>query len=524
MSDDGAFCLGLPNRFSRRNFLRGASLLATAAVALRASSSSAQEQANAHPPRVFREAPGTFDLLIVSPAEFADGFGEFQAAKRRQGLESHVILFHGDKTGAGGLFDDFAGRDGPERIKRAIEYAHRVHHAKYAMLVGDASLFPVRWRFIREADSPKDGLWAGWHDGTYRPSDLYYASLYRGARNGKPVFDDWDANRNGRFNEQQWGHELAVTYNPDRVDGYPDVAVGRIPVHRLEELQIYLKKVMAHEDVIARSSGRRMFGFVADQHYEGGDEICDQAKSSLPAGCAHSTPSALLNATSASHLRSNWTAGNETTLAEFAQNCFWVFYCGHGAARAFAVPGGDFKQIRTLRNGPSYPVVFAAACDTGAVAGNPPFGAYQDETGQYRHYYYHRDASPNKQIDEMDARGTVLGQVKKPLAVPPPNPFDLPGARDRTVACAWLFNPDGGSVAYFGETVVCPDDTGRDLQKAVFQNLRAPARRLGDVWLAGQRKYHDDNKLSDEVFRAPRIFLSIMTFFGDPSLHLPAFG
>ena len=44
----------------------------------------------------------------------------------------------------------------------------------------------------------------------------------------------------------------------------------------------------------------------------------------------------------------------------------------------------------------------------------------------------------------------------------------------------------------------------------------------GDLWRNGQRKYWLNNRKSENVFRHPRIYLGIMTMFGDPSLRLPA--
>jgi hypothetical protein len=41
-----------------------------------------------------------------------------------------------------------------------------------------------------------------------------------------------------------------------------------------------------------------------------------------------------------------------------------------------------------------------------------------------------------------------------------------------------------------------------------------------DLWLNGQRKYWLNNRRSENVFRHPRIYLGIMTLFGDPSLRL----
>jgi Peptidase family C25 len=92
---------------------------------------------------VFQDAPRNFDLLIVTPFAFADLFESFRSAKRSRGIEWHLVALHGDALGSGGLLNDFPGRDDPERIKNAIDYAHRVHCTKYVLLVGDASLLPV---------------------------------------------------------------------------------------------------------------------------------------------------------------------------------------------------------------------------------------------------------------------------------------------------------------------------------------------------------------------------------------------
>ena len=115
----------------------------------------------------------------------------------------------------------------------------------------------------------------------------------------------------------------------------------------------------------------------------------------------------------------------------------------------------------------------------------------------------------------------VTGQTTKPqLKVPQPYAYDFPERRDRTFACAWLLQP-GGAIAFFGETLVCEDDKGHDLVKELFLRYKAGDRVLGDLWRNGQRKYWLNNRASENVFRHPRIYLGIMTLFGDPSLRLP---
>lgn len=100
------------------------------------------------------------------------------------------------------------------------------------------------------------------------------------------------------------------------------------------------------------------------------------------------------------------------------------------------------------------------------------------------------------------------------------------GPANRTVACAWLFNPNGGSIAYFGGTIITQDDVSSELERDFVGSLAylsQSARSMGDVWLAGQLKYWQANATNDsasDTFRHPRVYLGIMTFFGDPSLQL----
>jgi hypothetical protein len=52
------------------------------------------------------------------------------------------------------------------------------------------------------------------------------------------------------------------------------------------------------------------------------------------------------------------------------------------------------------------------------------------------------------------------------------------------------------------------------------QYVRGGERVLGEMWLKGQQQYWRDFERDENVFQAPRIYLGIMTFFGDPSLRL----
>jgi hypothetical protein len=178
---------------------------------------------------------------------------------------------------------DFPGEDDPEKIKRGIAYAHEKLGTRYVMLVGDASVFPVRYRQVQQV--PKDAN----IDGTYNPSELYYANLYYDHTPGQLAddpqrithsgrFDKWDLSGNGIYNEQHWKDD-AVSYNPDQVDGCPDVAVGRVPVHTPQQMKTYVNKVIRYETGAMAPKSFQRFTFIADKGYDGSQRMCEDITS-----------------------------------------------------------------------------------------------------------------------------------------------------------------------------------------------------------------------------------------------------
>jgi hypothetical protein len=142
-----------------------------------------------------------------------------------------------------------------------------------------------------------------------------------------------------------------------------------------------------------------------------------------------------------------------------------------------------------------------------------PSEAYLDQQRRRHDFVWHAES---RTWDDKATRQ----RINAPLTVPQPFAYDFPANSNRTFACSWLLQP-AGAIAFFGETLVCEDDKGHDLEKELFLRYGAGDRILGDLWLNGQRKYWLNNRSSENVFRHPRIYLGIMTLFGDPSLRIP---
>jgi len=448
-------------------------------------------------------------LLVVGPSQFAEPLRRLVAHKNATGMSAFFLTMEVVRASP--------GKDDPERLKRLIERMHREKGTWYVMLAGDAGLIPVAHRFV--AASPSDQN--AYLDGTYNPSDLYYADLYRFGRSQREL-DDWDLSGDGRLNYQVWdtSKDVANSINPDNVDGYPEVAVGRIPAHSAEEMDVYVDKVISYETGKAGIGLKSGYGFVADKNYPGSTGSLD----ALVADIFGPQPSKTvlkvgINFGPNDKLGASWVDGKFATVDVLPALSGWLTYVGHGSPSGWGISENsktyDNEHVRGLQNTP-LPIVYAAACETGAFKPWVPYGPYVDVNGTTRHIWV--DVPTKKAWDAL------LGIAYPfPVPVPAPSPYDLPQAQGRSFASAWLLDhANGGAIAYFGETVVKPNSFAVELAHYILESYeRSGYRVLGDIYADGQRRYFSMHARDENVFGHPRIYLGIMTLFGDPSLRLP---
>src|SRR6478672_5542407 len=180
-----------------------------------------------------KELPAPTDFIIIGNSRFANIMRPYVVHKNQMGIRTHYIDLES--------ILQFNTGDDPARVKQAIAYAYINKSTRYVMLVGDATLFPIRHRFVsagNEFGRPKSSTNDWWYDGAYVAADLYYASLFHHSSEkfqaSMASYDDWDFNKNFKYNEELWNwnenpQHTPNAYNPDKVDGYPDIAVGRLP-------------------------------------------------------------------------------------------------------------------------------------------------------------------------------------------------------------------------------------------------------------------------------------------------------
>lgn len=516
------------------------------------------------------------DMVIIAPDDFMTALKPLVDHKNATGVSTIAVSISS-------LSPFFQGVDDQETIKNAIRYAHEVLATTYVMLAGDASQVPVRYQFMHNLSTNyannykgtllSDGNWSvpstfpnafadelsptGFAygtepdlsipiDGTYIPSDLYYANLYHPLpANGNTIgyYDTWDANGNGLYNEGTWGD--TTNPNPDNVDGFPDVAVGRVTAHTAADITAYVYKIIQYENAPPPFSGT----FVADYQYPGATADSDSILSGSAQLWANKTPIRaeievpLQEPGQPSPLSANWTSAQASDVTAYAGRSSWVSYLGHGGPQAWGYFGGFGVNNVAQTIGSSLPVVFAIGCLTGQfMIGGPFNGLYMDVSGTQHNFQLSSGGEPggNQAVLVDTVSGQLYGGVDVfganalPLITPKPSPYDGIGRGDQGFAYAWLMsNKFNGAIAYFGETGVAEDWMGQELETYLLQfygTARAVSQTtggnptLGTAYLAAQQAYfnnHQGDNGSTDYHSIARFYLGWMTFFGDPSLRLP---
>jgi len=177
------------------------------------------------------------DLLIITHEDFVSECERLASWKNSTGIKSAVVTWQDLTT--------YAGVDLPEKIKKGILDWLIRYRIKYVLLMGDSDVFPVRYLTMDwNCHTPEPDKIAA-SDIVFSASDLYYADVY----NASEDFADWDFDKNGYYGELlgAWKFTGTAPINYDRLDMYPDVAVGRVPASTLEEARNYVDKVISYE-------------------------------------------------------------------------------------------------------------------------------------------------------------------------------------------------------------------------------------------------------------------------------------
>src|SRR6185295_3051942 len=91
------------------------------------------------------------------------------------------------------------------------------------------------------------------------------------------------------------------------------------------------------------------------------------------------------------------------------------------------------------------PIAYCIGCESGKFADYQPSSPYLDRESK-RHVFAWNSAT--KVWEDL-----VTGEhTKDRLVVPQPGCYEPSYDSDKTFACSWLLRPEGGGIAYFGQS------------------------------------------------------------------------
>lgn len=386
-----------------------------------------------------------------------------------------------------------AGADAPERIKHWLWQRWRGEGLRFALLVGDADTFPVRFMVL-------DRVTAAAFDSAFYASDHYYADV----ADDDGGFDDWNACADGfhaaYFGEVNGEKHKEPPMNLDRVSYAPELAVGRWPVSDRAALRAVVAKTVAWEERMAEPTARALLIHAPDwidarARFGGLGDLLHGAGWSLDRmfyGDAATEPDP-------SRVRDALLGGAELAL-----------HVGHGSDDSWHLCLGEAERVALAAAPPA--IFLSIGCSTAHLCTEAPYQPYLDVAGTLH-------------------RGTNDGEV---FVEPPPPPAPLqPGRHDHDGLGERLLRmPEGGAVAYLGCATgaqPCALTLLDGFTAAVAAGAAAGdgVPRVGEAWRLALVHYHAaeglDELLPTESWYPASIYFQGMKFLllGDPAAPLP---
>jgi hypothetical protein len=417
-----------------------------------------------------------YDLLIVTPKAFLEPMRRLADWKIRTGLS----------TGIPTLEDAYrmcTGRDTPEQVKRCLSLYQQRSGIRFAMLVGGAGQFPVRFYMLDIVDETAH------HNIYYNPADLYYADLYK----ADGSFDDWNANGNDEFGELVYPGIL----NVDQADANPDISVGRVPVFSMDEAETYVDKVIRYETG-ARGSDwvKRALLIVTGGLFPDDCKYEEKIISLFPSGYEFVR---LYNSDNTCQTTPAITVDN--IIAELNKGVGLVSFLGHGTFYLWA-DALSVKDFDNLHNADKLPVVFSGGCNTGDFTAIAPSGAYTDING----------------VDHAEGE-------KFTSTPPPPAPlqgkYNVEGIMKET-----LVQMPHGFSAYIGAVTFGEFGPMFELNEYFLTGIAKGEPTVGEAWNFAVRTLYQTPYVPETNKPDPTMALARFaqpwkfSLFGDPSLRL----
>ncbi|MCD6468165.1 MAG: hypothetical protein J7L32_02490 [Thermoplasmata archaeon] len=171
-----------------------------------------------------------YDLLIITDEKFVPNLQPLVDHKNSIGIKTKMETTQY-------IYSHYNGRDKPEDIKLFIKDALEQWGIKYVLLAGGRKGQTFDWYIPERRSNNNADMESGY------ASDLYYGDIYRTDHAGNVWFEDWDWNDNGIFAEAEQPSKII-----DKIDYYPDVYVGRLPIRYSWEADVIVNKIITYEN------------------------------------------------------------------------------------------------------------------------------------------------------------------------------------------------------------------------------------------------------------------------------------
>ena len=416
-------------------------------------------------------------LIIVAPEAFLPALKPFVEFKRKT---RPVELLALEK-----VLKEEKGVDDPEKVKRRLFRLWKEKKAAYALLVGDADVFPVRYMVL-------DRVTPAAFDYAFYPSDLYYADLADAEGN----FESWnkahDGFHAGYFGEVRGEKNKSDPINYDGIHYLPEIGVGRWPVSTTKEVERLVAKSIRYEETLKGRPATAAYLVV------GGWVDSRKQLTHLSQMLGDWKPRQL-------YYGSKEPASAANVVQLMNEGTRLIFHSGHGESNGWDQSFG-VKHLGQLKNADKLPIILSAGCSTAYMATLPPYQGYVDVYGK-------------------EHLGSDAGE-KFTAPPPPPAVYQKGKYNGTSLGEQLLRRSENGAIAYFGcNTGSQP--CGLSLLEGFAQGIGPEkAATLGDAWQTAIRYYWTKERLADlkptNDWYPPSIFFQGMKFmlFGDPSLPL----
>ena len=165
----------------------------------------------------------SLNYLVITTESLRESFEPLVESKRERGMTAGIVcveeILNHDIPGSFGEAGDV-----PEAIRNYLRYAFSYFGTRWVLIGGDNELIPAR--SIITLYSDRDCV-----------TDLYYSCLD----------GTWNENGNAFIGDRQFVRDpREFWHDPDQLDLYPDVFVGRAPVKTVSEANTFVDKLLAY--------------------------------------------------------------------------------------------------------------------------------------------------------------------------------------------------------------------------------------------------------------------------------------